>query len=121
MTFDLHFRVFPVIIRLVPGLQSIGHEKIIITCKFHILGTKTTLGWYIITFMKKYSCLELNMYTGVLTTRAILEEVCVHTQAYLGGVTLGVSVCALVTRETRGVQATFRCCKGKYQPQISEL
>ena len=47
MTFDPLFKVLVVIFLLGTGRHSIWLEKIILGCKFHILGIKTTLGQHI--------------------------------------------------------------------------
>ena len=47
MTFDPLFKVLLVIFQLGTGLHSIRLEKMILSCKFHILGMKTTLGQHI--------------------------------------------------------------------------
>ena len=47
MTFDPLFKVLLVIFQLGTGRHSIRLEKIILGCKFHILGIKTTLGQHI--------------------------------------------------------------------------
>ena len=57
MTFDPLFKVLLVIFRLGTGRHSIRFEKMILDCKFQILGIKTTVGHYIITFSRNSSCL----------------------------------------------------------------
>ena len=47
MTFDPLFKVLLVKFRLGTGRHSIRLEKMILGCKFHILGIKTTLGQHI--------------------------------------------------------------------------
>ena len=47
MTFDPLFKVLLVIVQLGTGQHSIRLEKMILGCKFHILGIKTTLGQHI--------------------------------------------------------------------------
>ena len=44
MTFDPFFKVFLIIFQLSTGRHSIRLEKMILGCKFQILGIKTTLG-----------------------------------------------------------------------------
>ena len=55
--FDPLFKVLLVIFQLGTGRHSIRLEKMILGCKFQILGIKTTVGHYIITFSRNSSCL----------------------------------------------------------------
>ena len=57
MTFDPLLKVLLVIFRLGTGRHSIRLEKMILDGKFQILGIKTTVGHYIITFSRNSSCL----------------------------------------------------------------
>ena len=62
--FDPLFKVLLVIFRLGTGRHSIRLEKMILDCKFQILGIKTTMGHYIIIFSRNSSCLIVSS-TGV--------------------------------------------------------
>ena len=55
--FDPLFKVLMVIFRLGTGRHWIQLEKMILDCKFQILGIKTTVGHYIIIFSRYSSCL----------------------------------------------------------------
>ena len=63
MTFDPLFNVLLVIFQLGTGQHSIRLEKMIIGCKFHILGIITTLGQYIAKNLPDYmsSCTHCNL------------------------------------------------------------
>ena len=56
--FDPLYKVLQVIFRLSTGQHSIQLEKMILDCKFQILGIKTTVGHYIIIFSIFSSCLS---------------------------------------------------------------
>ena len=45
---------------LAPGGIQSGLKKMILNCKFQILGIKTTVGHYVIIFSRNSSCLQRN-------------------------------------------------------------
>ena len=55
--FDPILKVLLVIFQLGTGRHSIRLEKMILDCKFQILGIKTTVGHYIIIFSRNSSSL----------------------------------------------------------------
>ena len=56
--FGGHFEPFLIISQFVAISHSIRHEKIYKVPNFHKLGTKTTLGQYIITFLENKTRLD---------------------------------------------------------------
>ena len=65
MTFDPLFKVLMVIFQLGTGWHSIRLEKMILGCKFHILGIKTTLGQHIAKNLPVYMAGYTTSTTGL--------------------------------------------------------
>ena len=66
--FGGHFEPFLIISQFVAISHSIRHEKIYKVPNFHKLGTKTTLGQYIITFLENKTRLISVLYNLVHST-----------------------------------------------------
>ena len=93
MTFDPLFKVLLVIFQLGTGRHSIRLEKMILGCKFHILGIKTTLGQHI---TKNSSCLwgiscEITLRWWNVLDRLDDKSTLVHVMAWCHQVELSQS------------------------------
>ena len=97
------FKVLPVIFQLGTGQHSIRLEKIILGCKFHILGIKTTLGQHIAKNLPVYiaSCLCVHWLKKkpyrTTTCIVFLPEASIGLQV----LSLPASVCPFVRQSVR--------------------
>ena len=79
--FGGHFEPFLIISRFVAISHSIRHEKIYKVPNFHKVGTKTTFGQYIITFLGN----KTRLRTGFLRSLASQNSILIQAEKYMFG------------------------------------